>query len=271
MLFIIKPFQNANLDIVLGSLSSAFLAVSAMQSHLPTLWWLAVPISCWTAYSLDRIKDACHILSLSQTQSATLSERHAFHAKHRNCILTLILFFSLTVPILVYLKLPRLYLYFGLVMGFYAGLHIMLSTTHRYKVLKEWHIATIYTLSVWGLPIILSPQAIWPTSIYPLFFFLIALLNLTVYSIHDVVYDTHFHLSGLHTIIGQSGLIKLALLIPLVCITLFILGLSQGLRPDILTILLLMTFLNGLMLRAKSYYRYIGEGSFLLPTLLVFL
>ncbi len=173
-----------SLDVVLGALASGGMAAKWLNVAMPWVWWIALPLSVWVIYTAD------HLLDAYRLQGKASTPRHLFHHQFF-CPLTWIwgggLISCLTwIPYFA----PKEMWFFGFAMGgvvlIHLGLVYLIGDRTSLLFIKELGVGGIYSLGVWGAPLV-SNWGNWPMATESLLlqFFLLALINLLLFSWYE--------------------------------------------------------------------------------------
>lgn len=270
-------FQVLSMDVVLGALSTGLFAVILLGVSPVSAWWFVLPLSVWTVYTMDHIVDG-----YKKKENSSMF-RHWFHNQHRKKLLYAMLFTGLTSAVLSFIFLDLKIIYGGICLFCVVLLYLaIVYVAEKYKAhyfQKEFFIAVIYISGIFLAPLI------WYGSFPPfnLLFIIVVLIILAwmegaIASCFDFVYDQQ---DGYHSFaiwLGQKRarmvLIIVGTLTGLSMIIMFLTFTSLKIRLS-LGIEFLMLFLLFMMVifpryfKSKQRFRWIGEGVFYLPGLIV--
>lgn len=177
-------FQALSLDIVLGVLAGALLAVHWTGASMPAAFWWVLPAATWAIYAVDRLFDA------SRCGAATESFRHRFHHVHAGrlwghaaCALAAVGIGSLWL-------LPPSIVLAGLLLAAASAIYLALAQRVRAPAfVKEIVAAAVYTCGIWFAPILLGHDGGMSVALVVGLHFLGALANLTVYGLFEIDID----------------------------------------------------------------------------------
>ena len=267
-----KYFQHMSLDVVLGALATGFMAASLLHTSLPLAWWIAFPLSVWVFYTADHLMDAYQLGPEAHTA------RHQFHVTYFGplCFLVgtsclLILYAILIAPV------PLIFL--GVLIGGMGIGHLLLAYLLR-NVISRWiqkelGVALVYTFGIWGGPIVLTegevPLSYWGICLQ---FFLLAIVNLLIFSYQDLESDI---LDGHTSMVRAFGDTTIYRLVTLLLIGIILVGLwhmftfhsslnwlfAFGISVGIGTIFSLIHLFPD-WFHTQERYRIWGDGAFLL-------
>lgn len=246
---------------MIGSLYIAkFLGVD-----IPIATTLALGLTVWVIYTFD------HLLDARNHRYAVISERHAFHKKHFQTLSAGVVIGLIGLAGLLF-SMPIATVLWGAALGcgvlayfFTIGMVRMKGLVH-----KEIMIAVIYTGGLFTGPIsIYQGQVTWPHVILFLQFFILALLNLVVFSCYDRGFDKKAGFPSLVLSLGKSRsylLIRVLFFLEIALVTgNFLLG--TGEQAIFLGMVLLLFLIH--IFRDSPFvlrnYRWIGDGVFLAP------
>jgi 4-hydroxybenzoate polyprenyltransferase len=256
-----RLFNILSLDVAAGAVigSLFFAKIFEVVPSIPSL--ISLGLTVWIIYTTDRLLDARDVVG------EAASERHRFHQRHqKKLMLWLVLAMMIGFGLIFFL--PTTILKHGAMLSLVVVVYLLLRK-HLY-ISKELLVATLYTIGV------LLP--VWPSNkispddfLFILLFFLIALLNLIVFSWVERKNDIQDKQSSLATIIDEKSI--RSVLIGLFVIT-FSICFYLVLQPAhyvvaliffVMTIILLSIFLFKYFFIRNGYYRIAGDAIFLLP------
>jgi len=197
--FFIRVFS---IDIVAGVLASLVFASSVMNVSLPRSHYTVLGLVVWLIYIAD------HLMDGAKTRGKSTSETHNFFNSYK---IPIILIFLLVVIFTFRLILYRLELNiieFGIAPGFAVMIYLLLNRYYekesKWFFIKELWIAVIYTLAVWGGPVIYAGDIISPVQFIQIAAFgLVILGNVLIYSIYEREAD---EIDGNRSIVINFGL-----------------------------------------------------------------
>ncbi|MEZ4774686.1 MAG: hypothetical protein R3D00_15990 [Bacteroidia bacterium] len=269
-----KYFQILSLDVVVGAVASGGMAAKMLQVSMPLIWWVALPVSVWVIYTLD------HLLDASRLKNQAHTERHLFHYRHFRVIGSVwaILFLSCLTWIPFYV--PAQMLYLGLGMGvlvvFHLGLVQWVGGKTSWLLHKELGVAVIYAVGVWGGPLVMAGYPVSLMEIYLFIqFFLLALINLIIFSLFDIETDTRDNQTSFVRAIGEKKAKGLIGFLSLIVVGLGLWG-GLGFSPKEWAVEAIYGFMLGILLglifqrkwfSINERYRIWGDGVFYLPFL----
>ncbi len=266
-----------SLDVVLGALASGVLVLFLLDSKMPMIWWLALPVSVWVIYSADHLLDAYRLGDRAHT------DRHLFHHRYFFPLGLVWLFLLLLCAVVMPFFMPQRLIFFGFGMGGLVLLHLFLvwvigGTTSR-LLQKELGVGLIYCLGIWGGPFVYHQS--WPTQVEALCFvqFLsLALMNLLIFSRYEANTDALDGHTSFARAIGEKnviGMIRILMLLILSILVLLLLARTStrliGAEGVILAMGAVLLWINEAPKRfhLEDSYRKWGDGVFLFPFLLL--
>lgn len=181
-LSILDKIQILSLDICLGTWGGAALALHMTKAPLPLLWLYLLPIATWGVYTVDHLLDAQRIGPSAHTA------RHAFHYRHQTVLWKLVIGVFGFIGGLCFSQKAWALCMFGGVMGGVVMGYFFLLRQAVWTRAKEFGVALIYTLGIWGMPMWYGRhlQEAW---IGMGLFFLTVYLNLISYAVYDFEVD----------------------------------------------------------------------------------
>ncbi len=266
-----------SIDILLGVSSSYLFARVLLKSDLPVLVPLILCIAVWLIYTLDHLSDAYFL------GKRALKPVYIWHWKRRRILLVFSTVLAASAFLLSFLYLPVKVLYAGLAgSGFLLlyGLFQSLPISRGRYFFKELWVGGIYTLGVWGLPILFRGVRADPAVILILAaFFCLVMVNVLSYSLFEMPLDRQENLPTLAVRYGNRfcrnlirGFLIMAVILVLVCMII-----SDTVRLKAAGILLVMSILLGIIHIFPGYFgrndRFgrLADAVFILPAMIVLL
>ena len=220
-------------------------------------------LTVWVIYTID------HLLDARSLKVPATTVRHKFHQDHFKVLaIASVLVAAVCGLLLVFLR-TKIFMW-GL--GLLALVVVYMFSNKFLKYVKELIAALLYTvgvllpnLSQLDFSMVLSQQN------FIVFFFLVALTNLVLFSWFEVDADRVHNSSSIAVHLGESR--TKALVIFLFLAQLFIIILKFYSDNDIVTLFLMLSVSSGLVIiflapnffRQHDRYRLIGDAVFLLP------
>lgn len=199
-----------SIDVVLGSVLSSYFVSTLLAANMPLAWWALLSAAVWVIYTLDHLLDAM----MGQRNLAML--RHQLHRRYWVVLSGssgLLAFVSLSSA---YSFLPREIFIFGLLLGmlvivYLLAVHTRISTSLGSLRMKELTVAILYTVGIWGGPLMLRNQTIGPQILLALScFFCSALGNLILLSLYEIEADKQSNMTSFYTI-QRRGAVEFSL------------------------------------------------------------
>lgn len=271
---ILRLFSLLSLDVVLGSIASCLLVQHLTAAVMPLAWWLIVPMALWSIYTAD------HLLDVKKSAASQLQARHYFHHKYRKVLSTLVFVFGISSALLAFRFLPPSLIWMGLILGGLCMLYFFLLQKNILPTLifhKEFLVALIYTIGIWGGPLLLAyPKHSFASILLMLAFLYNAYINLLIFSYYEYQADwISGDLSLAH--FSSAKFVKVYIhwmvFISLLLATFVLISSAQFTMAS--GILMLMSFAHLMILRLprlfqkNNIYRPAAEAVFFLPLLLI--
>jgi len=209
-----QAYRNAqilSLDIVIGAL--ILLRFFCAQLSVEVEWevYALLAGTIWLIYTTDHLRDA-------EKASHSSRERYLFHQKHRKILIGIALI-VLIVMIPLVLFVPIIITLAGGILALLSILYLLIQ--HKLSTIfsKEIYVALVYTIGVLMVPFLLSQQFRFDLFVS---LFLLALVNLLIYSWYERADDQLDGFSSIATKMSKSTLEKIiVILFPLVLEWLF--------------------------------------------------
>ncbi len=254
-------FNVLSFDVVAGAIIGS-LFFARIYSVTPSFISLvSLGLTVWVIYTVDRLLD------IQDLKGTAASERHRFHQRNRKNLIRW-LFVVMIIDIGLAVNMPEVIIIRGSLLSFVVVIYIILR--RRLHVSKELLVAILYTAGVM-LPV-------WPGSrmdvvhyLPILLFFLIALINLIIFSWFERENDLRDHQNSVATLVDEKTirkiLIGLFIIIFAISFYLFLQPVYHIMSLVFLAMtstLFLIYFFNDFFSRG-DYYRVVGDAVFLFP------
>lgn len=256
-----------SLDVVCGALISALFFARIFGVTIRPYGLAALGLSVWIIYTADHLWDARAIADQA------ISRRHAFHQKHRSALMLFLLFAAIANGVVIFYVRPQV-LIGGAILLLLIALYLMLQ--RKFHFLKEVLVAILYLSGVMLPSFLVTPVRLtWSDHAIILVFFLIALLNLFIFSWFDAEHDHRNKLGSFATRFGkQVTSFVIIFLFVLAFGAAFIQLIRYGMRPEwfvlwLMLITLLIIFLSHDFFSKKEYYRLLGDAVFSFPAICI--
>lgn len=177
------------MDIVAGAIASAIFSSSVMEINLPRSYYTVLGLVVWLIYTAD------HLMDGAKTRGKSPSETHNFFNTYKiPIILVFILVLVFTFRLVLY-RLDLSIIEFGIAPAFAALIYLLLNRYYekesKWFFIKELWIVVIYSMAIWGGPLIYAGDIINPVQLILIVSFgLIILGNVLIYSIYERELDT---------------------------------------------------------------------------------
>lgn len=254
-----RLFNLLSLDVAAGAVCSSLFFVRIYKSVPSVISLISLGFTVWIVYTADRLLD------IRNVSGDAMSSRYRFHQRNKKK-LTNWLVIAIIIDVTLVFFMPATTIRNGIVLA--IGVAIYLLFRRQLYVLKELLVAAIYTAGV-VLPA-------WPgqstvRGLLPvLLFFLIALINLILFSWYEKADDLRHRQNSVATIM-EDCVVK-NILVGLFAISFIVCGymiyracLFEALLFVAMTAILLVIFLCRKFFEKNDYYRLLGDAAFLLP------
>jgi 4-hydroxybenzoate polyprenyltransferase len=258
-----------SIDIALGAMiCSRFLALLLDVAPRPYAM-ASLGLTVWIIYTAD------HLLDARRVRGAASTERHRFHQRHFT-MLSVVVAAAVVIDAVLILFIRRQVLYSGVLIMAIVGFYLLFH--NRLIFLKEVFVALLYCLGVL-LPSIMVTSIKFTSVHYVVFglFFLVALINLLLFSLFDKADDEADNRRSFVTVVGEESTRT-------VLLGLFGLGFALGAYLAVAlkqwtlasVLLLMLAGLFVIQVRRSWFavdlrYRLLGDAVFLVPALYLFL
>ena len=239
------------------------------QISMPSVVILGITV--WLIYVLDRLLD-------NRKSSTIFTERHFFHQSNQRFLWFCVMICTAICAGLLFF-IPFDIIKFGIIIASITGIYLFIinqiSSENAFQHYKEPLTAFVYTASVWGTASINHLDII--TCFLGLIFFLIVFQNLLLFSFFEL--KDFPETNNLAQFLGKKSSKNIIFGIFLVIIVLggfsfVILGKNYQYKVLFVEVLMsfclvLITYFQDIALKSERY-RWLGDGIFLLPLLIIF-
>jgi hypothetical protein len=268
-----------SLDILAGVFCGYTFARLILDCECQPLTPVILCLTVWLIYTLD------HLLDARVLKGKSGKPTYRWHYENRKILWPILLAAGLSTAVLSLAFLPARILIFGCIMGGFVVLYTMVQQGmmgfRLTYLFKEGWISIIYTLGIWGVPL-LSYGAIpdIPVLLTIIIYLLLVLINVLIYSFFDYHIDGQESQQTLATVSGRritSHLLRLLILSALLLIMVAYLIQVDLPMGKVYGILLSMTAVLGLIIAfPRSFsknerYGILADGVFLIPGLLLWM
>ena len=256
-----------SIDVALGAVICAVFFSKILGVDILPYGIGALALTVWIIYTADHLRDAMLI------EGEAASARHRFHQRHRIVLtITLIIAIGFNLVLLFYIR--RELLFAGILLAVAVAVYLLFQRRFFYG--KEIFVSAIYTAGV------LLPSSVSTTEWLSLSeilvivaFFLVALINLYLFSFFDHERDKRDRLFSFVTFIGPAKAKKFisGLFVAFFAIASTYVFLSDYSLSSVCIILmgsvLLWIFRNSDLFAKHERYRLIGDAVFFIPLMAV--
>jgi len=259
-----------SLDVVAGAIICAAFFARLFTVAIRSQGLVALGLTVWIIYTAD------HLLDARKLKREASTERHRFHQKNFAMLASLVVIAAvIDASQLAFIRRPVLLsgmLLTMIIVVYFVG--------QRYlKYLKEFFAAILYSGGVLLLPLSLREQPL--TTVYALMvlqFFVIALINLLLFSLFDHRQDERDARQSFATFFGAEVTKKLLVILFVMNVAFFIALLMLGGKVLLFPTLLLaaMNALLFVIMVRRTYfsihdrYRLLGDAVFMIPLAYLF-
>jgi 4-hydroxybenzoate polyprenyltransferase len=262
--------------VVLGACINSWLISRIISLQIPVSSVIGLAICVWLIYTADHLIDAYHIKHNAGTR------RHLFHQKFFYSLTSCFIVISIFGFINIWFLPPRTLLWGGIIFLFVVAYLIFIAGL-RMKLgnIKEVIVAITYAATIFMVPLSLYSGK-WHPHLFIAFLqlFLIAFLNLLIFSLIDHSIDQKDDHKSLVRIIGKKmchRVINLSLIILLasfiITFTYFQVGFIfyAEIVYLVMALVLLFIYLKRSFLINNEHYRLLGDLVFSFPIMLFFI
>lgn len=266
-------FRALSFDVVLAAVSCGWMAQVHFKVELPDNWLIVLALSVWTVYTADHLIDARRMGPDAQMY------RHRLHHRFFKGLVVLAAVAGLLAFGWVYTFMGSTMLTFGKYMAVLAGFYLVIGRGISSWVYKELGVAAIFSIGVWGLPMLASGEIYYGETYLPVAaFFCACLVNLTAFSYRERMQDTMDNQPSIARSLGDKGSIMAAMVFGLIGVglSLFYWDVFKRDTPLLaiqtaVILAQLSIFLPMAWMTKRERYRIIGDTAFCLPAIYVLL
>jgi 4-hydroxybenzoate polyprenyltransferase len=173
-----------SLDIIAGALASLVYSSRVMGIDLPWSYYTVLALTVWLIYTADHLMDGAKTLGKSDSEA-----RNFFYKYKIPIILVFLVILVFTFRLSMY-RLDEKIIEFGMAPAVAVVIYLLLNRYYgsapKWFFIKELWIALIYTLAIWGGPVIHAGDVVNPAQILLIAsFFLVIFGNVLIYSIYE--------------------------------------------------------------------------------------
>jgi len=256
-----RLFNLLSLDVVTGAVISSlfFSKILEVVPSYPSL--ISLGLTVWIIYTADRLLD------IQDVKGEAASERHRFHQRNQTK-LKYWLVVVLIIDIVLIFFMPVKLIKHGIILSLAVVIYILLR--RKLHISKELLVAVLYTTGV-VLPSWLENQMGFEQYLIILLFFLIALINLIVFSWYEKENDLRDRQDSVATLIEE---IKIRYILMGLLVITFSISIYLFFQPPYhfislvliaMAAILLLIFTCKRFFARNDYYRLAGDAVFLFP------
>lgn len=260
---IYRVFNILSVDVAGGAVICALFFSRLFAVTILPYGLCALGLTVWIIYTADHLNDAKSIRGVAS------SERHQFHQRNFKFIFICMVLAIVADAVLIFF-VRRAVLSWGVVLALVVFIYLIKQ--HQLKAFKELFVAFLYTCGILVPSLSLTTL---PLDKYHLIlisqFFIIALINLLVFSSFDKETDKADRQHSFVTVFGE-GLTSVCIYgLSLINFLLAIFLCLAGFDYKAIAILSLMTLLQAAifsfhkLFRHNNIYRLLGDAMFLIP------
>jgi 4-hydroxybenzoate polyprenyltransferase len=173
-----------SLDIIAGAMASLIFSSTVMGIELPRSYYTVLALTVWLIYTADHLMDGAKTRGKSDSEA-----RNFFYTYKIPIILVFLMVLVFTFRLSMY-RLDEKIIEFGMAPAVAVIVYLLLNRYYgsapKWFFIKELWIALIYTLAIWGGPVIQAGDIVNPTQILLIVsFFLVIFGNVLIYSIYE--------------------------------------------------------------------------------------
>ena len=263
-----KYISYLSVDVAIGAVISSAFVSKLLEVYVPTIVYITLGLVVWSIYTFD------HLIDARKGKDQIRLPRHQFHLKHFSRI-SASLMIALAMILCCLFMLPSQVIIVGTALGLIVILYFISINFLNWKNVyhKEFTVALVYFSGILVGPVSSVDFTFEFSQWFYLFsFFILVLLNLLIFSKYDQQADRDNNFPSIYRVINRplaSGFIYFLMLI-----------FTSLIGYDLLVDLTSISAILGLMFiilcfihfyahtnLCKSYYRYLGDGIFILPVL----
>jgi 4-hydroxybenzoate polyprenyltransferase len=265
---VIKFYRLCNflsLDVVAGAVVSSlfFASIFEVTPSIPSL--ISLGLTVWIIYTVDRLLD------IRDVKGEASSGRHRFHQRNQKTLMRW-LWLAIIIDMVVVFFMPVAIIKHGMFLSVVVTIYTALR--RRLSISKELLVAVLYTAGV-VLPSWPVNQLGFDQYLFIILFFLIALINLILFSWYEKEGDLMDKQNSVATIIDERAILYILTGLFIIIFLIFGCMVFQPPRFFILlvfvamTAILLIIFLHKNFFAVNDYYRLLGDAVFFLPLIYV--
>ncbi|SOE23433.1 hypothetical protein SAMN06298216_3822 [Spirosomataceae bacterium TFI 002] len=269
-----QKINNLSLNVVFGAMLCGWMFMR-LPNGAADFDFYTIPLlglATWAIYLLDRLLDI-------RIYPPEFSERHHFHFTNKRTLFVLLVILVVAGIVLCFFVDKKVLLY-GICLSIGIGVYLFLLNSFLKKDHLQWvkepSTAVFYTLAVVGVAFVTLPNIYLSSWILAFLFFLVVSQNLLLFSYFEFLQKP----DNKNTVsyFGQKSSMKMIRWIG-IAVLFFVIFFFTGewnYNSKVAFLILLMSLiLSFLPAKAQFFlqnerYRWIGDGVFLLPVILLF-
>jgi 4-hydroxybenzoate polyprenyltransferase len=267
LLRIYRSINTLSLDVSAGAVICALFFGQILQVHILPYGLATLALTVWIIYTIDHLRDAKSI------GNSASSHRHRFHQRNFRWLFVFLIIAIVVDGMLILFIRKQVFIY-GVVLGAVVGCYLLVQRALYF--LKEVFVAMLYTMGVL-LPSVAVTTVQFTTyhKVLLATFFLIAWLNLLIFSWYDKDRDATDRLRSIVTLIGRRLTAWLISTVFVVVVSLSIYLVVMFNEVVIAVVFILMTMILLLIFRLPNRFRdndtfrFLGDAIFYVPAILL--
>jgi hypothetical protein len=267
LLQLYRVLNILSIDVVAGAVICALYFAQVFQVQILAYGLVALALTVWIIYTTDHLRDARKIGKIAS------SKRHQFHQANFNTLLLTVAVALLVDCLMLFFIRKQVFVWGAWLIAFVA-LYLLLH--RKFAFLKEFFVAIMYMAGVLLLSLAVTTMAIsWLQVGLMMQFFILALLNLLIFSWYDSESDSSDNLSSFVTRFGKPFTEKF---IRFLFAILFAFNISQLilsgayryiLVATLMMIVLFLIFIFPRVFGRNDFYRLLGDSIFMFPIVIL--
>jgi 4-hydroxybenzoate polyprenyltransferase len=262
-----KLLNVLSIDVAVGALISALFFAKIFHVTILPYGKAALVLTVWIVYTADHLRDA------KQIQKEASTARHFFHQRYFKPIF-ICMVIAILVDITMLFFLRKQVFFWGLLLSLCVCVYLAIQS--KFPYVKEMFVAALYTAGVLLPALVLTDMKIGISHhLVIIQFFLIALLNLLVYSWYDADTDRKDGLRSIVTYFDAS--VTKRLIVTLMILTFILIASSIAFFEFSLIQLTMLLMLTSMLMITKwkkklqqhDLYRIAGDAVFFIPAIML--
>lgn len=263
-----KYISYLSIDVAIGAIISSAFIGSLLKVEVPILVYVTLGLVVWSIYTFD------HLIDAKKSRARSRLPRHHFHLTHFKQLAVLLLVALSAVLICIFYLPPKVIL-IGSALGLIVVLYFLsINLLHWRNIYhKELTVAFVYYSGVLVGPLSSLNFRIDPSNWFYLFgYFILILLNLLIFSKYDQKADRSNDFPSLFRVIKKPFTSNLIYLLMLLFSAGLVFELSKSVSTTSIVLLSMFSILCFIHFYShtnicRAYYRYLGDGIFILPVI----